>query len=191
MACPRVNARLMFGEGAISSSKSPVSSTRGVREPGVPETALFWIPGLGAGDFPDGCSECRPPKEIRGSRAEVVLEGGVGSGSGIGWSAGNVGVLERAWVLPLSRLASQSGVWCRIGVRALSKVLDRSEVLGAGDCPRPQIWYFSVWLRKSEFFPDSFRNSLVLVASLMARCCRGRILYKGHLTHLLVEGSGW
>jgi hypothetical protein len=139
LACPRVNARLMFGERAISSSESPVSSARGVREPGVPETALFQIPGLGVGDFPAGCSECRPPEEARGSRAEVVLEGGVGSGSGIGWSAGKVGVVESAWVLPLSRLASRSGVWCRIGVRALSGVLDRPEVLGAGDYPRSDL----------------------------------------------------
>jgi hypothetical protein len=29
------------------------------------------------------------------------------------------------------------GVWCRIGVRALSGVRDRSKALGAGDCPRP------------------------------------------------------
>jgi hypothetical protein len=129
----------MFGEGAISSSESPVSSASGVREPGVPETVLFRIPGLGAGEFPASCSECRPPEEIRGSRAEVVLEGGVGSGSGIGWSAGNVGVVKSAWVLPLSWVAPRSGVWCRIGVRALSGVLDRSEVLGAGDCPRPDL----------------------------------------------------
>jgi hypothetical protein len=129
----------MFGEGEISSSKSPVSSARVVREPGVPETVLFRIPGLGVGDFPAGCSECRPSEETRGSLVEVVLEGGVESGSGIGWSAGKVGVVESAWVLPLSRLASRSGVWCRIGVRALSGVLDRSVVLGAGDCPRPDL----------------------------------------------------
>jgi hypothetical protein len=91
------------------------------------------------GDFLAGCSECRPPKETRGSLAEVVLEGGVESGSGIGWSAGKVGVVESAWVLPLSRLASRSGVWCRIGVRALSKVLNRSVVLGAGNCPHPNL----------------------------------------------------
>jgi hypothetical protein len=164
LACPRVNARLMFGERAILSSESPVSSARGVREPSVPETALFWIPRLGVGDFPAGCPECRPPEEIRGSRAEVVLEGGVGSGSGMGWSAGNVGVVESAWVLPLSRVTSRSGVWCRIGVGALSRVLYRSEVLGAGDCPRPDLAdpVLFRWLQKSEFFPDPFRNSLVL-----------------------------
>jgi hypothetical protein len=106
----------MFGEGVISSSESPVSSARGVREPGVPETALFRIPGLGVGDFPAGCLECRPPEEIRGSRAEVVLEGGVGSGSGMGWLAENVGVVESTWVLPLSWVTSRSGVWCRIGI---------------------------------------------------------------------------
>jgi hypothetical protein len=99
----------------------------------------FGYPGLGVGDFPAGCSECRPPEETRGSLAEGVLEGGVESGSGIGWSAGKVGVVESAWVLPLSRLASRSGVWCRIGVRALSRVLDRSVVLGAGDCSRPYL----------------------------------------------------
>jgi hypothetical protein len=137
LACPRVSARLMFGEEITSSSESPVSSARGVREPGVPETRLLRMPGLGAGLIPVGCSECCPPEEIRGSRAEVVLEGGVGSGSSIGQSTGNVGVAGCAWDLPLSRVASRSGVWCRIGVRALSGVRDWSEVLGAGDCPRP------------------------------------------------------
>jgi hypothetical protein len=106
----------MFGEGAISSSESPVSSARGVLEPGVPEMALFRIPGLGVGDFPAGCSERLPPEETGGSRAEVVLEGGVRSCSGMGWSAGKVGVVERAWAFPLSRFASGSGVWCQIGL---------------------------------------------------------------------------
>jgi hypothetical protein len=129
----------MFGEGAISSSESPVSSARGVRELGVSETALFRIPGLGLGDFSAGCSECLPPEETRGSRVEVVLEGGVRSCFGMGWSARKVGVAERAWVFPLSRLASGSGVWCRIGLRILSGVRDRSEFLGAGDCLHPDL----------------------------------------------------
>jgi hypothetical protein len=129
----------MFGEGAISSSELPVSSARGVREPGVPETALFRIHGLGVGDFPAGCSEWLPPEETRGSQVEVVLEGRVRSGSGIGWSAEKVGVVERAWVFPLYRLASGSRDWCRIGLRALSGVRDRSKILGAGDCPRPDL----------------------------------------------------
>ena len=129
----------MFGEGAISSSESPVSSARGVLEPGVPKMALFQIPGLRVGDFPAGCSERLPPEETGGSRAEVVMEGGVRSCSGMGWSAGKVEVVKRAWAFPLSRLASGSGVWCRIGLRTLSGVRDRSEFLGAGDCPRPDL----------------------------------------------------
>jgi hypothetical protein len=99
----------MFGDGVISSSELPVSFARGVLEPGVPETALFRISGLGVGDFPAGCSECLPPEETRGSRVEVVLEGGVRSCSDMG-SAGKVGVVERAWAFPLSRRASGSGV---------------------------------------------------------------------------------
>jgi hypothetical protein len=57
----------------------------------------------------------------------------------MGWSAGKVGVVERAWVFPLSLLASGSGVWCRIGLRTLSRVRDRFEFLGAGDCPCPDL----------------------------------------------------
>jgi hypothetical protein len=57
----------------------------------------------------------------------------------MGWSAGKVGVVERAWVFPLFRLASGSGVWCRIGLRTLSGARDRSEFLGAGDCPHPDL----------------------------------------------------
>jgi hypothetical protein len=129
----------MFGEGAISSSESPVSSACGVLEPGVPEMAFFRIPGLGVWDFPAGCSERLPPEETGGSRAEVVLEGGVRSCSRMGWSVKKVGVVERAWAFLLSRLASGSGVWCRIGLRTLSGVRDRSEFLGAGDCPHPDL----------------------------------------------------
>jgi hypothetical protein len=92
----------MFGEGAISSAKSPVSSARGVREPGVPETVLLWMLGLRAGLLSTGCSKCCPPEAIHGSRAEVVREGGVGSGSDIGQSAEKVGVARCAWDLPLS-----------------------------------------------------------------------------------------
>jgi hypothetical protein len=127
----------MFGEGAISSSESHVSSARGVREPGVPETALLRILRIGAGSLPACCSGCCPPEAVRGSLAEAVLEGGVGSGSSIWQSGGNDGEAWCAWDLPLSGVASRSGVWRLIGVRALSGVRDRSEVLGAGDWPRP------------------------------------------------------
>jgi hypothetical protein len=96
-------------------------------------------PDWGREIFPAGCSECLPPEETRGSWVEVVLEGGVRSCSGMGWSAGKVGVVERAWAFPLSRLAYGSGVWCRIGLRTLSGVRDWSEFLGAGDCPRPDL----------------------------------------------------
>jgi hypothetical protein len=89
----------MFGDGGISSSESLVSSARGVLEPGVPETALFRISGLGVGDFPAGCSECLPPDETLGSRVEVVLEGGVRSCSGMG-SAGKVGWLKGHGLFP-------------------------------------------------------------------------------------------
>jgi hypothetical protein len=43
--------------------------------------------------------------------------------------------------LPLSGVASRFGVWRLIGVRALSGVRDRSEVLGTGDCLRPVLTY--------------------------------------------------
>jgi hypothetical protein len=89
----------MFGDGAISTSESPVSSARGVLEPGVPETVLFRISGLGVGDFSVGCSKCLPPEETRGSRVEVVLEGGVRSCSGMG-SAGKVGWLKGHGLFP-------------------------------------------------------------------------------------------
>ena len=131
----------MFGQGAISSSESPISSARGVREPGVPETALLRMLGFGVGSLPAGRSECCPPEAILGSRAEADLEGGVGRGSCIWQSAGKVGVAGCAWDLPLSGVASRSGVWCLIGVRALSEVRDRSEVLGTGDCSRPVLTY--------------------------------------------------
>ena len=48
-----------------------------------------------------------------------------------------MGVAGFARDLPLSGVASRSIAWCRIGVLARSGVRDRSEVLGAGDCPRP------------------------------------------------------
>jgi hypothetical protein len=135
--CSHMSARLMFREGAISSSESPVSSARSVREPGVTETALFQILEIGAGSLPARCSECCPPEAVCKSRTEAVLEGGVRSGSSIWQSGGNVREAWCAWDLSLSRVTSRSGVWHLIGVRALSKVWDRSEVLGAGDWPRP------------------------------------------------------
>ena len=118
-------------------SESPVSSARGVREPGVPEIVPLQMLGFGAGLLPAGCSECCPPEAILGSRQETDLEGGVVSGSCIWQSARNVGVAGCAWDLPLTGVASQSGVWRLRGVWALSGVRDRSEVLGTGDCPRP------------------------------------------------------
>jgi hypothetical protein len=126
----RVSARLMFKEGAMSSAQ-------GVREPGVPKTTLLRILGIVAGSLPTWCSECCSPEAVRGSLTEVVLEDGIGSSSSIWQSGGNDGEAWCAWDLPLSEVASRSGVWRLIGVRALSGVRDRSEVLGAGDWPRP------------------------------------------------------
>ena len=126
----------MFGEGAILSFESPVSSAAGVREPGVPEIALLRKLGIGAGSLLAGGFECCPPDAVCGSLAEVVLEGRVGCRSSIWQSAGNVGVVGCAWDLPLSGVAYRSGVWCLIGVRALSGVRDQSEVRGTRDCPR-------------------------------------------------------
>ena len=39
--------------------------------------------------------------------------------------------------LTLSKVASRSGVWCLIGVQALSGVRDQFEVLKTGDWPHP------------------------------------------------------
>jgi hypothetical protein len=100
LVCSRVSARLMFGKGTTSSSESPVSSARGIQEPGVPETVLLRMLEIGAGLLPVGCSECCPPKVVCGSRAEAVLEGGVGSGYSIGQSTGNVGVAGCACTCP-------------------------------------------------------------------------------------------
>ena len=46
--CSCVSACLIFGEGAILSSESPVSSARGVREPGVPKIGLLRMLRIGA-----------------------------------------------------------------------------------------------------------------------------------------------
>ena len=50
--CSRVRARLMFGEEALSSSESLVSSALGVRVPGIPETGLQREVGGCTGSFP-------------------------------------------------------------------------------------------------------------------------------------------
>jgi hypothetical protein len=114
-------------------------------------------------------------------------------------SAGKVGVVERAWAFPLSRLASGSGVWCRIGLRNLSRVRDRSEFLGAGDCPRPDL------VNPATADPVLFRlapDEWVLSGSLpelsglnSSFCCLGSALVaslqNGHFPHHLVESSGW
>jgi hypothetical protein len=102
LVCSLVITRLMFGEGTTLSSKSHVSSARSVRKPGVPETVFLRMPEFVAGLLPDGRSECCPPEVVRRSRAEAVLEGGVGNGSNIWQSVGNVGVGGCAWDLPLS-----------------------------------------------------------------------------------------
>src|ERR1700684_21027 len=80
----RVNARLIFGEGATSSSESPVSSAVCALEPGVPETVPFRILGLAARLLPAGCCECCLPKAVLGSRAEADRDGGVATVSSIG-----------------------------------------------------------------------------------------------------------
>ena len=80
----RVNARLRFGEGATSSSESPVSSAGGALEPGVPEPVPYRILGLAAGLLPAGCCECCRPEAALGSRADADRDGGVTTGSSIG-----------------------------------------------------------------------------------------------------------
>ena len=77
----RINARLRYGEGATSSSESPVSSAGGALEPGVPDDVPFLILGLGVGLLPAGRSECCPPEAVLGSQAEADLNGGVAAGS--------------------------------------------------------------------------------------------------------------
>src|ERR1700684_735958 len=78
----RVNARLRLGEGATSSSESPVSSAGGALEAGVPEPAPFRTLGLVAGLLPAGW-ECCLPEAVLGSLAEAVRDGGVTAGSSI------------------------------------------------------------------------------------------------------------
>ena len=80
----RVNARLRFGEGATSSSESPVSSASGAQEPSVPETMPLGIMGFAAGLLLAGGCECCPPEAVLGSRAEADRDGGVATGSSIG-----------------------------------------------------------------------------------------------------------
>ena len=82
----------MFEEGAIPSSESPISSSRGVRELGFPETVPLRMLGIGAGSLSAGCSKRRPPEAVLGSRAEADQEGEVASGSCIWQSVGNVEV---------------------------------------------------------------------------------------------------
>ena len=66
---------------------------------------------------------------------EAALEGGGGNGSTIWQSGGDDGEAWYAWDLPLTGVASRSRVLCLIGVRALSGVRDRSEVLGTSVNP--------------------------------------------------------
>ena len=49
--CNRESPRLIFGEGAILSSESLVSSAHGVREPDVLEIRLLRMLGVGAGSL--------------------------------------------------------------------------------------------------------------------------------------------
>ena len=75
--CSRVRARLMFGENAMSSSESLVSSTLGVPVPGVLETGLRRVLGVWAGSSSRCWSGCRSPKNVIGSLIEGALDGEV------------------------------------------------------------------------------------------------------------------
>ena len=74
---------------------------------------------------------------VRRSLVEAALKGGGRNGSTIWESGGDDGEAWNAWALPLSGVASRSGVRCFIGVRALSGVRDQSKVLGTRDWPCP------------------------------------------------------
>ena len=125
----------MFGDGATSSSESPAPSALGVPERGVPET-VFPLRALRIGDWlSPGCwsGSLRPELGVaRGSRLEAALDGGCGVELSFRPSAGEVGGAR----VGIPR-GTGAGAGLRIGVRALTGVLERSEVLRTGDWSRP------------------------------------------------------
>ena len=122
----------MFGEGAISSSKSPALSAIGVPERGVPETVFpFWTLWGEEWSSPRCWSRFRRPElgVARGSRLKAALDGGWRGGLVINQSAGEVGGARVGVPFPLLGDAASSGF--RMGVR------EQSEVRRTGDWSRP------------------------------------------------------
>ena len=127
----------MFGEGAISSSKSPAPSALGVPERGVPETVFpFWT--LRGGEW--SCPRCwtgsrRPELRVaHGWRLEAALDGGCRLRLVTRKSAGEVGGARVGVPFPLLGDAASSRFW--IGVRARSGVREQSEMRRTGDWSR-------------------------------------------------------
>ena len=138
----------MFGEGAISSSKSPAaarSSSNPSPDPDrvVPE-AFFSFRELwpGEGSLPVGRSLFRSheTEAVRGSLADIACEGGSAHCSTIMQSRTGAGETCDTGVFPLSGVFVRSDVLIISGVLALSGILEYSDALPRsrfGDCPRP------------------------------------------------------
>ena len=125
----------MFRDGATSSSESPARSALGVLERGVSETVPP-LRTLRIGDWSSPRCWTRSLRlelgVVRGSRLEAALDGGCRVELSFRLSAGKVGGARVG--VPLG---TGAGTGLRIGVRARSGVLERSEVLRIGDwsCP--------------------------------------------------------
>ena len=127
----------MFGEGEISSSKSPATSGSSPDpspdpDRAVPET-FFSFRELwpGEGSLPVGRSLFRPQETeaIQGSLADIACEGGGAHGSTIMQSRAGTGDTCATSALPLSGVLARSGVLLLFGVLIFSGVRDHPDAL--------------------------------------------------------------
>ena len=114
--CSRVRTLLIFGEGATSSSKSPVFSALGVWSPGVLKTGFRREVGVCARLFPVSSSGGHSRKGNTRSLIDDVQDVGVEAASSIRHSGGEDGEDWCAWDFPFPEVVSRSGVWRVIGV---------------------------------------------------------------------------
>ena len=136
-SCSLVNALLMFGEGAISSSESPAAGGSSPDPSPDPDRAVpkaffsFWELWTGEGSLPVVRSLFRPQETevVRGSLADIMCEGGGAHCSTSIQSKAGAGETCDIGALPRSRVFVRYGVLILSGVLALSGVLDRSNVL--------------------------------------------------------------